>query len=78
MSDVNTPVTYTFDSGSTVVNDDLGNPWLSIGPNTVPNIDAVIIQDFNSLTTITILLYPQQLYNLHVSEYGCFCLLIVY
>lgn len=71
VSDVHIPITFTLDSGSTVVNDDLGNPWLSIAPTT---IETVIIQDFNSLSTITISRYPEQLYNLQVSEYGCtFC-----
>ena len=72
VSDVNIPVTYKLDSGSTVVNDNLGNPWLSIG--LVGLGQNVVIQDFTSLTTITIKRYPGLLYNLYVSEYGCsFC-----
>ena len=63
----------TFDSGSTVVNDNNGNPWLKIVIiSLTTTYSSIVIVDLNTLSTITIEQYGGSglnLYNFYVSAF---------
>ena len=61
-----------FDSGNLIVNDNNGNPWLSMSPGwSSPTYSSVQIQDLNTLSSILIEQHGGSglnLYNLWVSS----------